>query len=84
MKTKKEERSVEVSVKFKTMVGFGGGLRTEWVTGSGRGIEFGLDSGAGTGNPLMTFWVKKKCVREYYTADVREMIEALVSKLGDR
>lgn len=69
-------------LSFKPMDGIGGGFRTEWLTGHGDSIKFGLDSGAGVGNPLLTFWIEQgNGKRQYYTADVQELVKSAIAKI---
>lgn len=84
MRTKKtagnSQEAFDVPITFSPMIGVGGGFRTEWVTGKGHGVEFGLDSGAGVGNPYLTFWIEKNGKRAYYTSEIRDLVNALVVK----
>lgn len=81
MKNKKKITTFDIPITFEPMVGMGGGFRTDWVSGSGKGISFGLESGAGLGNPLLTFWIEKKNKRDYYTADIQVLARAILAKL---
>lgn len=70
-----------LKLDFKPMKGMGGGFRTEWVSGSNSEIKAGIDSGAGLGNPLITFWIEKSGgKRHYYTANVQDVLTEAISK----
>lgn len=73
--------ALKFEVVFEPMKGLGGGFRQEWVSAKFEGGECGLDSGAGLGNPLMTFWVEPKGKkRQYFTADITKMVKALTEQ----
>lgn len=81
--SKKKEKDIVLSVPldFKPMKGFGGGMRQEWITAEGDDLTAGLDSGAGLGNPLLTFWIEPKVgERRYYTVSVQDLLTALIEK----
>lgn len=65
------------------MKGFGGGFRQEWIKvelPNGRGnVE--LQSGAGLGNPLLTFSHERAGKTRFWTADLRPLIRDLVDRL---
>lgn len=70
-----------INVPFKKMEGFGGGFRQEWITAKPDNGEFvaGIDSGAGLGNPLITFWIEEKGQqRRSYTASVADLLEIAI------
>jgi hypothetical protein len=73
----------ELQLTFKPQEGFGGGFRTEWLTGTNSEVTAGLDSGAGLGNPYLTFWIQPKddeSKRRYYNVDVRDILSACIDK----
>lgn len=77
-----QEAKIEVSFKERPPKSFGGGLYQEWISGDGDGVKFGLNSGAGLGNPMLSLWVEKDGKRVYYDADVRDLITTLVEKVS--
>ena len=73
---------IKVELEFEPMKNFGGGFRTEWISGKNEDMEIGLDSGGGLGNPLLTFWIEKKGEpRKYFTADMRDLLSQLAEKI---
>jgi hypothetical protein len=80
-KTKsKKDVEFEVVLKFKPMKGLGGGFRQEWVSGSGNGVKFHLDTGTGLGNPMMTLVVTKGGEDHYFDADIRPTLTDAINK----
>lgn len=73
-------------VEFKPMEGMGGGFRTGWVSAEYKGKKFGLESGAGLGNPFLTFFVESGGKTKYYTADMGDLLRRLHSQIvmGDK
>jgi len=78
----KEKKSFKVEIEFEPMKGMGGGFRSEWLSGENSEIEAGIDSGAGLGNPLMTFWFRRKPggERVYFTSNMQKLFEAAIEK----
>lgn len=80
---------VEARILIQPMRDFGGGFLTDWISAKlPDGREFGVDNGAGLGNPLLTFWVDEPGgERRYFTADLRELMqswgEQLVAARGE-
>lgn len=72
---------MKYQMTFSPMKGFGGGFRQEWVSTETPEFSAGLDSGAGLGNPLLTFWIEKKGgKRKTYTASIADLFKFLVEK----
>jgi hypothetical protein len=70
---------VKIEIEFKPMEGLGGGFRTDWISAENDELEAGLDSGGGLGNPYLTFWIERKNQkRQYFTADMRPVLQAAV------
>ncbi len=74
----------KVTLEFKPMEGLGGGFRSDWVSGGNGEIKAGIDSGAGLGNPQMTFWIERNGKREYYTANIQDVLMAAVAKVDKK
>lgn len=73
---------MKTEIEFKPMTGLGGGFRSEWISASNNELEAGFDSGAGLGNPQLTFWIERKGQkRQYFTCDMGEVLTALVGQL---
>lgn len=76
-----------LAVEAKPQQRFGGGFRTEWVTGTtsdpdGNPVGFTLDGGAGLGNPFLTLTVKftdGHAVTE--NIDVRDLLTAWTNSI---
>ncbi len=68
-------KNFKVNLEFEIQKGFGGGFRTEWVSS---------ESGAGLGNPYLTFWIedKKTNKRIYYNTKVEQIIYQALENLG--
>lgn len=75
---------MKIEIEFKPMQGFGGGFRTEWISATSEDLKAGLDSGAGLGNPMLTFWIERAgAKREYFTANMADVLQAAVEKCAD-
>lgn len=61
----------------------GGGFRLDWLTGSNKKLSAGFDCGAGLGNPMLTFWVERNGKRQYFDADMREVLRAAIVKVEE-
>jgi hypothetical protein len=71
----------EIPLTFTPQKGFGGGFRTEWLSAKAEtpAFEAGIDSGAGLGNPYLTFWIELDGEpRRYFSADVRDLLRASI------
>jgi hypothetical protein len=72
----------KTNIIFEPMKGFGGGFRQGWISGSKGKTKFGLDSGAGLGNPFVTLWVEKNGEKtKYYTADMAKVLESILEQV---
>lgn len=70
----------KVTIEFESLKKLGG-FRQEWVSAEGDGYTAGVDSGAGYGNPLMTFWFKKGDKKQYFTASIEQVIRQGIDAL---
>lgn len=68
---------IELPLKITPMEGFGGGFRQEWISGkSPDGTKVALESGAGLGNPLLTFRIERPGQKpEWWTADMADLLQ---------
>jgi hypothetical protein len=74
-----KEETFKITLEFKTMKGFGGGFRQDWVSGENEELKAGMDSGGGLGNPLLTFWIEKKGEnRKYFTTNISKALEQAI------
>lgn len=75
----KKNKKIEVNLTFEPMKGMGGGFRTDWISAKNENLVAGIDSGAGLGNPYLTFWIEEKPgQRKYFTADLREVLPKII------
>lgn len=58
-------------------------LRQEWISGTGEGVKFNLDCGAGLGSPSMCLTVEAHGKRVTEIVDIREGLTAWVNRLVD-
>lgn len=73
------KNELNVTLRFKPQQGLGGGFRQEWVTAKDKTLVAGLDTGAGLGNPMFTFWIERtKTERAYFDVDVRDILRELI------
>lgn len=81
MKNPKTPIKVEIEFKPRAEKSYGGGFFSEWLSGKAEGIKFGLNAGAGLGNPLLTVWIEVDGKTFYYDADMRELMNvALIGR----
>lgn len=73
---------MKTEIEFKPMEGLGGGFRSEWISAENSELKAGFDSGAGLGNPLLTFWIEVKGERRrYFTCDMSDALKALIGQM---
>lgn len=70
-----------VTLRFRPQQGLGGGFRQEWLTAKNKTVHAGLDTGAGLGNPMFTFWIEHNgSERAYFDVDTRDVLRALTEQ----
>lgn len=82
-KRKTKPGAFSVTLTFNPMEGLGGGFRQEWASAKCSDFKAGIDSGAGLGNPLMTFWFERNGKRQYFTADINAVMAAGIDACTD-
>lgn len=75
-----KDKPLKVQLDFAPVKGIGYGFRQDWIEAKGVDVSAGLDSGAGLGNPMLTFWVKEKGGKtHYFEADMQTVLTKLIN-----
>jgi hypothetical protein len=72
---------LQATLTFVPQEGVGGGFRLDWLDAKANDMHAGLDTGAGLGNPMFTFWIERKGTgRAYFECDIRDLFRTLIDQ----